>query len=238
MGAGDRLRRVRDLGYLDAVRSSYDHVAAHYATLFNGELADEPMLQSVLTLFADLVTAPGNVFADDGSELAPAGPGRVADVGCGPGHVAAFLRGRGLDVFGVDLSPGMIAQACATYPELHFEVGSMTDLDHPAESLSGLVAFYSTIHFPTPELPAVYREFHRVLKPGAPLLLAFQAGDEPKHFTHAWDHDVNLTIHRRRPETVTNLLTEAGFRTMLTSVYEPPSRPGRPHAYVIAHRLP
>jgi SAM-dependent methyltransferase len=242
---------VRDPDLLDAVRSSYDHVAAHYSTLFTGELADEPMLHSILALFADLVTAPGNVFtpgsghapagpgltpADSG--LAPAGPGRVADVGCGPGHVTAFLHNRGLDVFGVDLSPGMIAQARAAHPDLHFEVASMTALDHPAESLAGLTAFYSTIHFPTPELPTVYREFHRVLKPGAPLLLAFQAGDEPKHFTRAWDHDVNLTIHRRNPQTVTELLTEAGFRPMLTTVYEPPSRPGRPHAYVIAHRLP
>jgi hypothetical protein len=106
------------------------------------------------------------------------------------------------------------------------------------ESLAGLNAFYSTIHFPTPDLPAVYREFHRVLKPGAPLLPAFQSGDDPKHFTRAWDHDVDLTIYRRPPSTVTELLTEAGFRPMLTSVCEPPSRPGRPHAYVIAHRLP
>jgi SAM-dependent methyltransferase len=228
---------VRDPELLDTVRSSYDHVAAHYSTLYNGELADEPMLHSILTLFADLVTAPGNVFSVD-SGLAPAGPGRVADVGCGPGHVTAFLHGRGLDVFGVDLSPNMIAQARAAHPDLHFEIASMTDLDHPDESLAGLNAFYSTIHFPTAELPAVYREFHRVLKPGAPLLLAFQAGDEPKHFTRAWDHDVDLTIHRRHPSTVTDLLTEAGFRPMLTSVCEPPSRPGRPHAYVIAHRLP
>ncbi|GIF38459.1 class I SAM-dependent DNA methyltransferase [Actinoplanes xinjiangensis] len=232
---------MRDPGFLDAVRSSYDHVAAHYATLFNDELADEPMLRSVLTLFADLVTAPGTALAADpadGYGLGPAGPGRVADVGCGPGHVTAFLRNRGLDVFGVDLSPGMIAQARAGYPDLDFEVGSMTALNHPDAGLSGLNAFYSTIHFPTPELPAVYREFHRVLRPGAPLLLAFQAGDEPKHFTHAWDHDVDLTIHRRRPETVTGLLAEAGFRTVMTSLYEPPSKPGRQYAYVIAHRLP
>jgi SAM-dependent methyltransferase len=33
--------------------------------------------------------------------------GRTADVGCGPGHVTAFLRAQGLDVFGVDLSPGV-----------------------------------------------------------------------------------------------------------------------------------
>ncbi|WP_433795034.1 class I SAM-dependent methyltransferase [Actinoplanes sp. CA-252034] len=232
---------MRESGFLDAVRSSYDHVAAHYATLFDDELADEPVLRSVLTLFADLVTEPGAALAPDpagGSTIVPAGRGPVADVGCGPGHVTAFLRQRGLDVFGVDLSPGMIAQARATYPDLRFEIGSMTAMDQPSESLSGLNAFYSTIHFPTAELPAVYREFHRVLKPGAPLLLAFQSGDEPKHFMRAWDHDVELTIHRRRPETVTELLTEAGFRPMLTSVYEPQSRPGRPHAYMIAHRLP
>jgi hypothetical protein len=29
----------------------------------------------------------------------------VADVGCGPGHVTAHLRGLGVDAFGIDLSP-------------------------------------------------------------------------------------------------------------------------------------
>nr|WP_240973214.1 class I SAM-dependent methyltransferase [Nonomuraea sp. FMUSA5-5] len=69
----------------------------------------------MLTGFAELVRA--------------AGPGPVADAGCGPGRLAAHLHGLGSPVSGVDLSPQMIAVARQAYPGLRFEVGSMTALD-------------------------------------------------------------------------------------------------------------
>jgi hypothetical protein len=70
---------VTDLGFLDSTRSSYDVVAAGYSALFADQLLREPVLRSMLTLFAELA------------------PGRAADVGCGPGHVTAFLHKQGLD---------------------------------------------------------------------------------------------------------------------------------------------
>ncbi len=62
-------------------------------------------------------------------EVAAAGLGPVGDLGCGTGRVTAHLRGLGADVFGVDLSPGMIAVAREAYPGLRFDVGSMAALD-------------------------------------------------------------------------------------------------------------
>src|SRR5437773_6198242 len=76
------------------VRASYDRVAAEYAERIAGELAGKPFDRALLDRFAD--------------QVRPLGP--VCDVGCGPGHVTAYLHERGLDVFGVDLSPEMVAQ--------------------------------------------------------------------------------------------------------------------------------
>ncbi|GGS15675.1 hypothetical protein GCM10010221_10910 [Streptomyces parvus] len=56
--------------------------------------------------------------------------------------------GRGLDVFGIDLSPQMVAVARQEHPGLRFEVGSMLALELPVASLGGLLAWYSTIHVP------------------------------------------------------------------------------------------
>jgi SAM-dependent methyltransferase len=208
---------MSELGYLDTTRSSYDAVAAGYSALFVDDLPGEPVKRSMLGLFAELAAGP------------------VADVGCGPGHVTAFLRGRGLDVFGVDLSPGMVDQARANYPALRFEVGSMTALSAADCGLGGLNAWFSTIHVPDADLPGVLAEFHRVLIPGAPLMLAFQTGDGPQHFAEAWGHEVDLTIHRRRPETVASLLAEAGFEVVVTTIHEPVrTHPRREAAYVIA----
>ncbi|MEV4625883.1 class I SAM-dependent methyltransferase [Micromonospora sp. NPDC049523] len=218
---------MSDLAFLDSTRSSYDFVAAGYSARFADELAEQPVLRSQLTLFAELASGrAGEVVS-----------GPTADVGCGPGHVTAFLREQGLDVFGVDLSPGMVEQARANYPELRFEVGSMTGLDHPDQSLSGLNAWYSTIHIPDQELPGVLAEFHRVLVPGAPLMLLFQMGDAPKHFAEAWGYDVDLVLYYRRPEAVTEMLTEAGFQVMLTTIWEPTQvQPKKQAAFLIARK--
>lgn len=47
------------------------------------------------------------------------------------------------------------------HPGLRFEVGSMTDLDLPAASVAGLLAWQSLIHIPDGELPTVFGHFRR-----------------------------------------------------------------------------
>jgi SAM-dependent methyltransferase len=207
---------------LDAVRASYDTVAADYADLLRDALAAAPHDRAVLGLFAELVLA--------------AGGGPVADLGCGPGRITAHLAGLGLDAFGVDLSPGMVEVARRDHPGLRFDVGSLTDLHLGEGTLAGAVAWYSLIHTPTDELAAVLAGLARVLRPGGELLLAFQAGDEPVHLQHAYGHDVRLVNHRRPPALVEELLTAAGL-TVHTRVLREPHGPEKsPRAYLLGRR--
>ena len=74
-----------------ATRWSYDAVAAAYADAFGDELLRKPLDRALLTAFAEQV-----------QQQAPA-RGRVWDIGCGPGHITAFLAGLGLDTAGIDL---------------------------------------------------------------------------------------------------------------------------------------
>ncbi|MFE5333739.1 class I SAM-dependent DNA methyltransferase [Embleya sp. NPDC056575] len=214
-------------GFLRATRASYDTIATAYTDLARDELARKPMDRAQLAVFAESVLAAG-------PEVGP-----VADIGCGPGRIAAHLHGLGLRVFGLDLSPGMIAVARREHPELRFEVGSMLDLDLADDSLGGLVAWYSIIHLPDEELPGVFAEFHRVLAPGGRLLLAFQTGDEPLRLTEAFGHEVSLDCHRRHPDTIVDLLTASGLVMHTRTVREPDAGEGvRPtrHAYLSARK--
>ncbi|MGW0595203.1 class I SAM-dependent methyltransferase, partial [Streptosporangium sp. NPDC002607] len=68
------------------------------------------MDRAILGAFAEVVNAGGD--------------GQVADLGCGPGHITAYLDGLGLAVVGVDASPAMIELARQAYPGLRFDVGS------------------------------------------------------------------------------------------------------------------
>ncbi|MEV0243005.1 methyltransferase domain-containing protein [Streptomyces sp. NPDC050674] len=200
--------------FLSETRRFYDTVAEEYAAHFGDLGAGTPLDLGVLYGFAGLVGEGGE----------------VADLGCGPGRVTAFLASRGLSVFGLDLSESMLAIARRENPGLRFVQGSMQELDLPDDSLDGVVSWYSTIHTPEEHLPALFAGFHRVLRPGGHLLLGFQCGDEPRHYEEAFGHSVGLTFRRRRPEHVAALLSGAGFTVRVTTVREPDEAQGEPVA--------
>jgi SAM-dependent methyltransferase len=206
----------------DATRASYDLVAADYAELLEGELGNKPLDRAMLAAFAEKVRAGGG--------------GTVADLGCGPGRVTVHLEGLGLDAFGVDLSPGMVAVARRDHPHLRFEVGSMADLDIKDESLAGAIAWYSTVHTPPEELPVFFEEFRRVLAPGGHLLLAFKVGEERVRLEHAYGHDVDLDVYRFPPELVAELLRRAGLIEVARLVREADGWEKTPQAFVLARK--
>ncbi|MFF5182982.1 class I SAM-dependent methyltransferase [Streptomyces sp. NPDC000345] len=208
--------------FLTATRTFYDAIAEDYAERYRDELAARPLERAVLTAYAELVGAGG----------------RVADLGCGPGRTTGFLASLGLEMSGLDLSESFLAIARRENPGIRFEQGSMLELGFPDGGLSGVVSWYSSIHTPVDELPALFAEFHRVLAPGGPLLLGFQVGDEPRHYDRPWGHPVTLDFERRRPERMTELLTVAGFTPLSRTVRE--AEPGlgesTPHAFLIMRK--
>lgn len=201
-------------GWLADTRISYDTVATSYSDVTRDMLADEIHLRAALASFAELVHA--------------AGGGPVADVGCGPGHVTAHLRERGVDAFGIDLSPAMIDVARREHPDLRFEVGSMTELPLADASVAALLAFYSLIHVPDDEIPAVLGHFWRVVRPGGPLLLAFHVGDRSRLKTEGYGgHPMKVYVHRRQPDRVAGWVRDAGFTIKAQLLLDPDdSRPG------------
>jgi SAM-dependent methyltransferase len=184
--------------WLSGTRSSYDTDASGYAEKVRGLLGARPYLRASLTLFAELVQG--------------AGGGPVADVGCGPGYVTGYLHEAGVDVFGIDLSPEMVAIARRDYPGLRFEVGTMTDLDLADDSVVGIVAFWSVIHVPDHAIPGVFEQFHRVLRPQGLLLVGFHVGDETRHTSEGYTgRPINVDSHHRRPSKIMDWLRDAQF---------------------------
>jgi len=199
---------MTDEDWLADTRTSYDTVAAGYADLLRGAMADEPHLRAALALFADLVHTTGG--------------GPVCDIGCGPGRLTGDLRDLGLDAFGIDLSPAMIDIARRDHPDLRFEVGSMTDLALADASVAGLFVWFSLIHVPDDEVPAVLARFRRVLRPGGPLLVAFHVGDGTTLKTEGYGgHPMKVHIHRRLPATVSAWLRDAGFTVDAETLLSP-----------------
>ncbi|WP_416974533.1 class I SAM-dependent DNA methyltransferase [Streptomyces sp. 4F14] len=215
---------MTDADFIRNTRDSYDKIAEDYTEQFPSGLGDRPVDRGLVAAFAELVRARG--------------PEPVADLGSGPGHVTAHLRDLGLQVFGVDLSPRMVALARQSHPGLRFHVGSMTALDLPDQTLGGIFSLFSVIHVPESELPALCEEFSRVLVPGGYALLCFQTDPATTRLrlTERFGHDITLDYHWHDPTRVAELLTEAGLLVEAHCVLQPPEGANRPRAFLLARK--
>jgi SAM-dependent methyltransferase len=183
------------------VRGSYDRVAEEYARRIADELDGKPFDRALLDRLAD--------------ELRGAGP--VCDLGCGPGHVGRYLADRGVEVVGVDLSPGMLDVARLRNPGMAFLEGDMRALPVPDGSWAAIVCFYAIVHLVPEELPAAFPEFFRVLRPGGRVVVAFHIGDQVVHTEEWWGQPVRLDFVFHRTDDVVAALERSGFRDVTAS---------------------
>ncbi len=162
--------------------------------------------------------------------------GALLDAGCGPGHWTEVLSRGGRAAGGIDLSEAFIASAQSRHPDLQFEVASFRALPFEDGSFGGILAWYSLIHTPPADLPAVFAEFARVLRPGGGLLLGFFDGVPREPFAHA--HAVAPAWYWS-PEVLIELLADAGFAAdgIRRRGREPGEISVRPHADIEAIRV-
>lgn len=131
---------------------------------------------------------------------------RIADIACGTGVLSARIE-RELhpdEIYGVDMSDGMLAQARAKSDRVHW-------LRSPAEQLpfddGALDAVVTTSAFHFLDQPAALREFHRVLAPGGLVAVAtLSARQQLVQVPTRWKPQ-----HNPPPEEMRALFEEAGF---------------------------
>jgi SAM-dependent methyltransferase len=206
--------------YLDEIRTAYDAVTDVYAARFADVSTVVPLDRGLIVAFAEMIRAAG---------------GPVADLGCGPGHLTALLHDLGLDTVGVDLSPAMIAYARRTHPQLRFDEGSLANLNIVDGALGGALVWYSTIHVPPADLPAIAAELHRVLRPGGHLLVGFFAADDPSPQPPDFDHKVT-TAYRWHPDALGAVLTATGLTETARLVRVPAEDERFTHARLLLHK--
>lgn len=187
------------------IASTYDRVASQYAEAMFDELTRKPFDRQLLDDLAERVCDQGT----------------VCDLGCGPGHIARYLKDKGVDVCGIDLSAAMIEHATRLNPDISFHQGDMRALDVPSASFAGIAAFYSIIHLQRHEVPQALQAIHRVLQSHAPLLLAFHGGEGEVHTENWFDQDVSIDATRFTADEMTGYLREAGFQVEQAIEREP-----------------
>ncbi|GAA3223485.1 class I SAM-dependent methyltransferase [Actinocorallia longicatena] len=204
--------------YLRETRVAYDAAAARYLELYGAEFEPRALDRGMYGAFAARIP--------DG--------GAVLDVGCGPGHVTAYLRGLGLAADGVDLSPVMVKLAREARPEPGFEVAPMDALPVSDAALAGIVALYSIIHTPPEHVPGALEEFRRALAPGGHLLMAFQVTEEGTQAEEI-EHKI-APAHRWPVGLMETLLRKAGFTEVARLLRDPGEGERFPRAFLLSQR--
>lgn len=187
------------------LQSGYDRVAEYYATEYFHELGRKPFDRELLDEFADSVR----------------GKGVVCELGCGPGQVARYLKDRGVDVRGVDLSAEMVKVARGLNPDLSFSRGDMLALDFEDGSIAAMVLFYSIIHLNREDVTRAFRELRRVLIPGGTLFISFHNGEGELHRDEWFGQTVSIDFRLFQPAEMAGYLERAGFENIKTVEREP-----------------
>lgn len=180
-------------------RQTYDQIAP----LYDGRLSDE--------LFP--------VFVEPFDRLcARLSPGAlVADLGCGPGRQFGWLRQRGCEVLGVDLSVGMLALA-ADRAAGRVAAGDLRALPLRSAVLDGAWSSYALLHLDDDGLAAALAELRRVLRPGAPAALLLATGDGASHDPVPYAPEHARWFHLRSLDRVRELAVAAGLEVVWSDV--------------------
>jgi ubiquinone/menaquinone biosynthesis C-methylase UbiE len=105
-------------------------------------------------------------------EVHNAAPVRVLDLACGTGTASELLHRAGYTVVGVDLSPGMIAEArrkakCSLFP-IEYHVQNASTLDIPGPAFDLCVSFFDSVNYINvpKDLQSAFIRVAAHLKPG------------------------------------------------------------------------
>ncbi len=179
---------------LGGVRRAFEVLAEQYAADFYDELARKPFdVERLRALRARCLAGP------------------VLDCGCGPAHVAAFLAALGVPAIGVDFAVPALAQSRRRAPGLLVVAGDVRALPIRDGACGGAAVFYALIYAADGVTVPALRELRRVLRRGAPLLLAVHGGRGAQHFTDYHGIAIDVTIELCDPDALAAQTTAQGF---------------------------
>jgi len=138
---------------------------------------------------------------------------RLLDLGTGPGHFSAALQQRCQQLVGIDIAPPMLAYAREQHPQLAISwlAGDAEQLPLVSNCVDGI--FSSLMLQWTHNLGQALSEAHRVLKPGARLVMSTLVAGTLGELADAWAQvDNHQHVNRFMPQQqLSQIIADSGF---------------------------
>jgi ubiquinone/menaquinone biosynthesis C-methylase UbiE len=138
----------------------YDEISSQYHKDCRGKIDEDQLFH--LNKFIKLLGKP---------------PKKILDAGCGTGKDIFYLSSYGYELFGVDLSLGMLKEALIDTREksnVHLLREDFRKTSYPDKSFDGVWCSASLVHLPHNEKKIAIEEFYRILKKGGILSIGIQ----------------------------------------------------------------
>jgi ubiquinone/menaquinone biosynthesis C-methylase UbiE len=163
---------------------------------------------------------------------APAGA-RALDLGCGTGELVTAELATRYQVVGVDISPRSIELARVAVPTAELVVGDISTIAMADASFDIVTAFFSLVHLPAAEQPAVLASIVRWLRPGGTLVATFDAGAAGDSADEDWLGVPMVWGALGRAATL-DALRDAGFDRASAGVHGEHGLGSAQHLWVVA----
>jgi len=151
---------------------TYEAVADEYRRRH----ADREAVAALVDRFLAAMDDPAAPASPD-PDAPPAERPLVIDAGCGPGWETATFVERGCVALGIDPAGRFLRMTRQAAPTAAVARGDMRAFPVADGRVDGLWACASFLHVPRGDAPGTLAEFHRVLRPGAPVQLSVKHGE-------------------------------------------------------------
>lgn len=172
--------------------STYNKIADIYTNKYFADYSDKKYLNKFLKLL------PNNA--------------NLLDIGCGPGQFAQYIKSKGYNIEGIDLSDEILRIAKEKIPDLEFKKMDMRKMSYKNNTFDGLLVAYSLIHIQSYELPNTLKEFNRILKPGGYTMIIVQTGESDRVVDEPMLKGEKIFVNFFTPKRLSDFLINTGFK--------------------------
>jgi SAM-dependent methyltransferase len=158
----------------------------------------------------------------------PRNPGKILDLGCGPGRDLVAFKTQGHTVIGLDATPAFVEMAqqaagCEVWQQ------SFLSLDLPPETFDGIFANASLLHVPRAEMVRVLKDLRRSLLTKGAIVMSMVRGDSEGYSARSTGYRYVVGWEF---ETLAPKVEAAGFE-ILHHYYRPPGLPPEAQSWIV-----